>query len=129
MKPLTHEWIAKAEGDYTCVMREWRARRAPNYDALCFHAQQCVEKYLKAILQESNIPFEKTHNLIALLDQVLSLSPLWASYRTAFNTLGAYAVAFRYPGESATRDIARDALDICRRFRQKARHSLGLDPT
>jgi len=40
MKPLTHEWIAKAEGDYRTAGREWRVRRDPNYDAVCFHAQQ-----------------------------------------------------------------------------------------
>jgi HEPN domain-containing protein len=38
---------------------ELRARRAPNYDAACFHAQQCAEKYLKALLQEKEIEFGK----------------------------------------------------------------------
>lgn len=46
MKPLTHEWVAKAEGDFAMVEREARARKSPNYDGRCFHAQQCVEKYL-----------------------------------------------------------------------------------
>src|SRR5262245_6490438 len=56
MKPLTHEWIGKAEGDFATARREVRARKAPNYDAACFHAQQCVEKYLKALLQETASP-------------------------------------------------------------------------
>jgi HEPN domain-containing protein len=46
MKPLTREWVAKAEGDRVTARRELRARRRPNYDAACFHAQQCAEKYL-----------------------------------------------------------------------------------
>jgi HEPN domain-containing protein len=50
MKPLTREWIDKAEGDFATARREIRIRKAPNYDAVCFHAQQCVEKYLKARL-------------------------------------------------------------------------------
>jgi HEPN domain-containing protein len=50
MKPLTEEWIAKAEGDFTTAQRELRARKSPNFDAACFHTQQCIEKYLKAIL-------------------------------------------------------------------------------
>lgn len=41
MKPLTHEWISKAEGDWHSAQRENRARKQPNYDAACFHAQQC----------------------------------------------------------------------------------------
>ena len=44
MKPLTREWVDKAEGDFVTVTREYRARKSPNYDAACFHAQQCAEK-------------------------------------------------------------------------------------
>jgi HEPN domain-containing protein len=43
MKPLTQEWVKKAEGDFATAERELRARKNPNYDAVCFHAQQCVE--------------------------------------------------------------------------------------
>ncbi len=50
MKAITQEWINKAEGDWTTLMREYRARESPNYDAACFHAQQCAEKYLKSRL-------------------------------------------------------------------------------
>lgn len=48
MKPLTQEWVNKAEADFSSAQRELRARKNPNYDAACFHAQQCVEKYIKA---------------------------------------------------------------------------------
>ncbi len=60
MNPLTVEWVDKAEGDFITALRELRARKSPNYDAASFHAQQCVEKYLKAHLQESGIAFSKT---------------------------------------------------------------------
>lgn len=50
MNPLTTEWVEKAEGDYATAKRESRVRRNPNYDAVCFHAQQMAEKYLKAFL-------------------------------------------------------------------------------
>lgn len=56
MKPLTRGWISKAEGDFTAMEREHRARNNPVNDAICFHAQQCVEKYLKARLQEAGVP-------------------------------------------------------------------------
>ncbi|MFQ5859583.1 MAG: HEPN domain-containing protein, partial [Anaerolineae bacterium] len=68
MNPLTAEWVDKAEGDYATTGRELRARRRPNYDAACFHAQQTAEKYLKAFLQEHGVAFPKTHNLIELLE-------------------------------------------------------------
>jgi HEPN domain-containing protein len=57
MKPLTLEWVAKAENDFATALRESRVRKNPNYDAVCFHAQQCAEKYLKARLQEAGIAF------------------------------------------------------------------------
>ena len=57
MKPSTLEWVDKAEADYETALREFRARRQPNFDDACFHAQQCIEKYLKARLIEAGIAF------------------------------------------------------------------------
>ena len=64
MNAILAEWIAKAEGDLATAQRELRARRAPNYDAVCFHSQQCAEKYLKAFLISEGIEPPRTHNLI-----------------------------------------------------------------
>lgn len=68
MKPITQEWVNKAEGDFATAQRELQVQHMPNYDAVCFHAQQCIEKYLKAYLQEENIAFTKTHDLSVLLN-------------------------------------------------------------
>ena len=51
MNEIVKEWISKAEGDYHSALREYRARKFPNYDASGFHAQQSIEKYPKAIFQ------------------------------------------------------------------------------
>lgn len=126
MKRLTREWVAKAEGDFAIVERESRARRNPSYDGICFHAQQCAEKYLKARLQEAGIRFGKTHDLIQLLEQVLVVEPSWESFRAELSILTDFAVDFRYPGEFADRRMALDARRRCRRFRQAAREALGL---
>lgn len=71
MKPMTAEWVAKAEGDFATLERESRVRKDPNYDGICFHAQQCAEKYLKARLCEAGRRFTKIHGLVALLELVL----------------------------------------------------------
>jgi HEPN domain-containing protein len=63
MRPLTLEWVEKAEKDWSSLRREIRARKNPNYDAACFFAQQCAEKYLKARLVEADIYFKKVHDL------------------------------------------------------------------
>ena len=126
MKPLSTEWISKAEGDFAIVERESRARKNPSYDGICFHAQQCAEKYIKARLCEAGIHVEKVHDLSALLDQVLAVEPLWESCRTDLSYLSDFAVHFRYPGESADRSTALRARSLCRSFRRVARQSLKL---
>jgi HEPN domain-containing protein len=128
MNPLTVEWIDKAEGDFTTALRELRARKSPNYDAACFHAQQCIEKYLKARLQESGIAFSKTRNLTVLLDLLLPVEPTYDTFRQKLLALTAFAVAYRYPGASADKDTAREALKFCKEIRQEIRLSLSLNP-
>ena len=127
MKPLTVEWVEKAEGDFAMLMRESRARKNPSYDGACFHAQQCAEKYLKARLCEAGIEFAKVHDLVALLNQTLVAEPGWEQFREDLAYLSDFAVAFRYPGESADKATASDARDRCRRFRRAARRALDLD--
>ena len=43
MKPTTVEWVAKAEADFATMERECIVTDTPNYDGICFHAQQCAE--------------------------------------------------------------------------------------
>jgi len=126
MKLITLEWIEKAEGDFISAQREYRARKNPNYDSACFHAQQCIEKYIKARLQESEIPFGKTHDLSVLLDNVLPLEPFWEPLRPRLRILSAFAIEFRYPGQTADREIAHEAVEICKDIRKFIRQSMGI---
>ena len=66
MNAVLKEWIAKAEGDFATATRELAATEQPNYDAVCFHAQQCAEKYLKALLIASGVTPPKIHDLAQL---------------------------------------------------------------
>ena len=127
MKQLTAEWITKAEGDFAMVERESRARKNPSYDGICFHAQQCVEKYIKARICEAGGSVQKLHDLTALLDLALPFEPMWEAYRRELSYLSDYAVNFRYPGESADRKSALQARLFCRAFRKSAREVLGID--
>ena len=82
MKPLTQEWVEKAEGDFQVATQIMRRRKQRVYDAACFHAQQTVEKYLKARLCEAVVAFPKTHDLAALLKLLLPLEPLWSDLQS-----------------------------------------------
>ncbi len=53
MKPETLDWINKAEADWRTMLRESEVSVDPSLDTVCFHSQQCIEKYLKARLVEA----------------------------------------------------------------------------
>ncbi len=129
MLPLTAEWVTKAEADFATATRELRARRAPNYDAACFHAQQCAEKYLKARLQEAGIAFPRTHDLVTLVQLLQPPEAALLALIVDLRLLSAFGVAFRYPGATANRVMAQDAVQRCRTVRAAVRVSLGLPPT
>ncbi len=126
MKPATVEWVNKAEDDWDMALKAYRARKNPVYDAACYHAQQCAEKYLKARLVEAGITVTKTHDLLALLNQVLPLEPHWLALRGQLGALTQFAVLYRYPGYDATKADAKQAISDCRDVPRMIRSSWGL---
>jgi HEPN domain-containing protein len=124
MKEVTREWILRAEEDYRVAKRESRVQDEPSYSAVSFHAQQCAEKYLKAFMQEHEVTLTKTHDLVYLLEQVLSIKPLWSVYRNALEHLVDFAVEARYPGSTITKEQALEALSIATEIRSVIKEEL-----
>lgn len=77
--PSVLAWVRKAESDLK-VARDELATPEPATDAVCFHCQQCAEKYLKAFLVCHRREVPRTHN-------------------TDVPSLTLYAVAVRYPSD------------------------------
>jgi HEPN domain-containing protein len=79
------QWIKKAEGDLRSAQL-LLAADPPEPDAVAFHAQQAVEKYLKAYLVHLGIDPPRTHDLITLFDLIAphddNLEPLRESGRS-----------------------------------------------
>ena len=126
MKPLTREWVKKAEDDFKVASQILRRRKEIVSDAACFRCQQCIEKYLKARLVEAAVGFPKTHDLFVLVTRCATLEPTWQRFARPLDAISAYAVDFRYPGRGATLRQAQSALKHCRVIRAAARRSLGL---
>jgi HEPN domain-containing protein len=126
MKLPTAEWIAKAEGDFLTAGRELRARKSPNYDAVCFHAQQCAEKYLKAVLQKNERNIPKIHNLIELMLLCEEIDSSFEMLRADLVTMERYSVRVRYPGKFAEKDEAQAAYAATGTTRKFIRQKLGL---
>jgi HEPN domain-containing protein len=113
------EWVLKAEGDYLTAGRELRARKSPNYDAVCFHAQQCAEKYLKAVLQAHEKHVPKIHNLIELMLLCEEIDSSFEMLRADLVMMERFSVRVRYPGETAEKEdaqLAYTATETTRKF-------------
>jgi HEPN domain-containing protein len=126
MTPATVQWIDRAEADYAAALMLRRSRKKHSRDLVCFHLQQCVEKYLKARLVEGDIEFSKTHDLERLLDLAANLEPLWISLRPMMAALTDHAVEARYPGRAITPAEARMLARDTARIRGIIREALGL---
>src|SRR5215208_4501785 len=91
MNLLVAEWISKAEGDFVTAGRELRARKSPNYDAVCFHTQQCAEKYLKAVIQAEGQHIPKIPNLIELMLLCLQIDTAFEMLRADLIVMERYS--------------------------------------
>ena len=82
-------------------------------ETLCFHAQQAVEKSLKAVLLARSVAFPHTHNLRILMDLVSNVESLPPDVVASVGLVG-YAVEVRYPGiyEDITEDEYREAVRL-----------------
>jgi HEPN domain-containing protein len=126
MKASTREWVAKAEEDFSAATILAKPRKKPLWGAACFHAQQCVGKYLKARLNEASLPIHKTHDSEHLLLQASVIEPLWAAFRPELKRLTDAAISPRYPGNPFRKPEAQRALKTSKAFRAEARLGLGL---
>jgi HEPN domain-containing protein len=117
--------VQKAEADRVRAKRGARGK-TPLHDGVCFHCQQCAEKYLKALLEELGITIPKIHNLVKLLEHLRTQHPSLRPFKRGLSFLTPFAIATRYPGEDATRRQAQAALRWMERVRTEARRLLGI---
>ena len=125
MNPLTLEKVRKAESGYVMMKLGFQALTPEFYDAICFHAQQCIEKYLKAWLQEANIRPPRTHELNVLLHLIVPTHPEWGAWQTDFADFQPHAVDVRYETFATAAD-AEHAVRVCTEVRAAIRAVLQL---
>jgi len=113
-------------GLYRASLRLIKFEDALSYDTVCFHCQQCIEKYLKALLVLKGIEFQKKHDLTYLLNLLLSSEPTLEFIRNELDALNDYAIDIRYPGDFAMKDEAKTAIRYMKIARKIIREKLGL---
>ncbi len=117
MNETVQEWVAKAEDDWRVAQRELAADPHPSFDAACFHAQQCVEKLMKAVLIHRQVLVPRTHDLVALSRLLQPLESAWRWDDAELEELNRGAVAYRYPGDFANLEDAVESLRLCESLR------------
>src|SRR6266478_4782554 len=125
MKKTTREWVAKAEEDYQ-LARQGSQSKVPVHSGVCFHCQQCVEKYLKGLMEELRLSIPKTHFLDRLLTALAPYYPTLRSFQRGLLFLTVFAVDTRYPGNNASKRQAVAAVGWADRVRKTARQLLGI---
>ena len=127
-KKLVKQWIQKAENDLLNVTNNLQANQTP-WDTVCFHCQQAVEKYIKAVLVVRGQEIPRTHDLEQLYNLIQALIPGMEKQRDELRWLTAYAVISRYPVEveneppgkedgNRAHQLAKIVRDICRSYIQ-----------
>ena len=124
-RELIQQWLAKAEDDFRVV--EYLLSEDTAYlSAIGFHAQQAVEKFLKAFLVYHQVEFPKTHDIDEILDLVATIDVSLAESLLESVSLTPYGVEIRYPSDfpEMTMEDAREALKLAAKTRDAIRSSL-----
>lgn len=92
----SQDWITHARSDLTLARIGLQPGILP--EQICFHAQQSVEKALKAVLLHASIDFPFTHDVGQLLNTLESGGIVVPDELKEIDLLTPYAVESRYPG-------------------------------
>ena len=121
------EWIDKADHDLGSAKLIFL--HIPEYcDTIAFHCQQAVEKYLKSILVFYDIQFERSHNLIYLLDLLSTKIEISESDTEKAIMLNGFSVQIRYPDKTTflSKEELQVSLNIAQDFRAFALERIGI---
>lgn len=117
--------VARAEDDYAVAVSSLRRKKPLTYPST-FHAQQCAEKYLKAMIAARKHRFSPIHDLVKLNAECETAGIFTGFSNTDLAILSEYAVKTRYAGDEPMQEEAREVLGIAKAVRKFARKFLGI---
>lgn len=112
-------WLKKAEKDYKACKRLSEV----DFDLIelaAYHAQQAIEKWLKALLVAHGQIVPKTHDLVALVSLVRQSGPYFSQQEWIEGAalVSGYAVEIRYPIPDEE-EISRETFDTIEGFLER----------
>ncbi|MCH8295741.1 HEPN domain-containing protein [Candidatus Poribacteria bacterium] len=124
------EWLRKGDNDLRAAGAILLLEDAP-FDVVCFHTQQCVEKYLKGFLTFYQKEVRRTHDLVSLLGECNQIDSSFAEWEEVCEQLTSYAIEARYPAEFSEYSVeeAEDAVSSATRFKAFVRDKISITET
>jgi len=113
MKKITSEWLKSASDDLLLI-EEIMSKSSLTHIA-AFHAQQTIEKSLKAVLEEKGIEIPKIHKLKTLFS-ITKVALEESDDSLIVSLLDSLYIEARYPGEMGLMPDGKPSLDDSRRF-------------
>ena len=119
------EWLKYGDDDFRLAKLGLSMGYDAPYHLIAYHAQQSVEKYLKAYLVFFGVDFPYTHNLMRLLELCPEKED-WSENLEKVEKLIPYAVSTRYPGfdDVVTEKEAKEAVLIAKSVNEIIRRIL-----
>ena len=90
-------WLFRAKEDIAVIDSLFKSDPVLYASTICFHAQQAVEKFLKAFLVYNNIDFPRTHDIDFLLLECQKIDK--KSFDLDLGSLSEFGVSIRYPDD------------------------------
>ena len=124
----TKEWIEKADHDLGSAKVIYL--HLPDYfDTIAFHCQQAAEKYIKAVLFFHQLEFQRSHDLIYLLELLSCKTEINDHWFKIAVSLNSYGVQIRYPNTiiKLSKEEIESAIQIAEDFRKFAIELLKIE--
>src|SRR5262245_28506205 len=125
MQEETRNWIAKADKDLGTAGFALNSVDGPLPVTTALHCQQAAENYLKAYLQEHQIPISNLHSLIDLFEACNSIDRSFESLQMEINQLEGFSIASRYPKAEDSLEFRKEAIATAKRVKVFVLSKLG----
>ena len=123
MKKITEEWLNSAKADLMIIEKILGDEFLTHQVA--FHSQQVIEKSFKAVLEEYEISFKKTHSLETLSVAVRETMDIPIDFNM-IKILDQLYIEARYPGEFGLLPDGKPGLSDAREFFEYSREIYGI---
>jgi HEPN domain-containing protein len=124
-----HDWIKKSESDLTSS-KVLLSNNPPILDTAVYHAQQCVEKALKAYLIFKTGSHQRKHDLTFLLGECNIIDTDFSNFSDEADSLAPYVTAYRYPGLSSDfepdYEEAKEAIEYANKILDFVKRKIGI---